>query len=239
MSLPARTVWACGGVGFWARACSAWPWLWQRCHPRRQPGWPVAPPSLQHVLDQAGSGSVDFNPLLASVSCPIERGPVKEGSDASRFSVSTTVTATSIAYLGSRAKPSSYPTNNRIAPYELKTWQLRAYLTQYKVESDGDLHLVLNDSTGRHMVAEIPYGSCVPASSRWTSQIATARYAITHHYTVTTSWHYVHRLVDVRGLALSTSCTARPVPRATASSCTRSPASPSGRPATLVLWSSH
>ncbi len=66
---------------------------------------------------------------------------MKEGSDASRFSVSTTVTATSIAYLGSRAKPSSYPTNNRIAPYELKTWQLRAYLTQYKMESDGDLHL--------------------------------------------------------------------------------------------------
>ncbi len=135
--------------------------------------------------------------------------------------------------------PSSYPTNNRSAPYELKTWQLRAYLTQYKVESDGDLHLVLNDSTGRHMVAEIPYGSCVPASSRWTSQIATARYAITHHYTVTTSWHYVHRLMDVRGLALSTSCTARPVPRATASSCTPSPASPSGRPATPVLRSSH
>ena len=108
----------------------------------------------------------------------------------------------SIAYLGSRAKPSSYPTNNRIAPYGLKTWQLRAYLTQYKVESDGDLHLVLNDSTGRHMVAEIPYGSCVPSSSRWTSQIATARYAMTHNYTVTTSWHYVHRLVDVRGLAL-------------------------------------
>jgi len=86
--------------------------------------------------------------------------------------------------------------------YELKTWQLRAYLTQYKVESDGDLHLVLNDSTGRHMVAEIPDGSCVPSSSRWTSQIATARYALTHNYTVTTSWHYVHRLVDARGLDL-------------------------------------
>jgi len=170
--------------------------------PSPAPGNASAPPSLQHLLDQAGSGSVSFNPLLAAVTCPIERGPVKEGSDASRFSVSTTVTATTIAYLSSRAKPNSYPTNTRIAPYELKTWQLRAYLTQYKVESDGDLHLVLTDSTGRHLVAEIPYGSCVPSSSRWTSQIATARYAMTHNYTVTTSWHYVHRLVDVRGLAL-------------------------------------
>ncbi len=43
---------------------------------------------------------------------------MKEGSDADRYRVSTSVTATSVAYLVSRPKPSSYPNNNRLVPYE-------------------------------------------------------------------------------------------------------------------------
>jgi len=83
---------------------------------------------------------------------------------------------------------------------ELHTYQVTAYLTQYKKEDDGDIHLVLKDSAGRSMIAEIPYGGCVPTISRWKTAIASARTTFTQHYTVSTSWHYLHRLVDVRGL---------------------------------------
>ena len=167
------------------------------------PGRVAAAPSLKQPLDdEADHGGAPFDPALAAVSCPIERGPVKEGFDADRYRVSTTVTATSVAYLVSRPKPSSYPNNNRLVPYERMTWQLTATLLQYKQESDGDVHLVMQDSAGRRMIAELPYSPCVPASSRWQAAIAAARASFTHSYTPTTSWHYVRRIVTLKGLAL-------------------------------------
>ncbi len=166
------------------------------------PGRVAAGPSMQQLLDDAGRDGAPFDPALAALSCPIERGPVKEGSDADRYRVSTTVTATSVAYLVSRPKPSSYPNNNRLVPYERMTWQLTANLLQYKQESDGDVHLVVQDSAGHQMIAELPYSACVPASSRWQAAIAAARASFTHTYTPSTSWHYVRRTLVLKGLAL-------------------------------------
>lgn len=167
-----------------------------RTHP------PTAAPSQHQHEDTAGQHGILFNPELAAVSCPVERGPVKEGSDADRFTVSTTVTGTTVAYLVSRSKPTTYPKNHRLAPYERKTWQLSATLLQYKQESDGDLHLVIQDSGRRKMIAEIPYLPCVPASSRWRSQISSARARFTRLYPASTSWHYVHRAITINGLGM-------------------------------------
>ncbi|MDP9183936.1 MAG: hypothetical protein M3P04_14315 [Actinomycetota bacterium] len=158
-------------------------------------------PSLQQLLDDAGQDGVPFDPLLASVSCPVERGPVKGGFDADRYKVSTTVTNTSIYALRTRTKPASYPRNNRIAPYELHTYSVNAILKQYKQESDGDIHLVIKDSAGRTMIAELAYPSCA-SSSRWRTSITSVRSAFTHTYSVSTSWHYVNRSLTIRGLAM-------------------------------------
>jgi hypothetical protein len=137
------------------------------------------------------------------VSCPYERGSVKEGSDADHYKVTTTVNYTTISYLRGRAKPSTYPRNNRLYPYEDRTWQVNSvYLTQWKQESDGDFHLVLKNSAGRSMIAEVPYGGCVPSSSRWRAAIAGVRSTVTGHVSVTRSWHYGKRLVDIRGIAM-------------------------------------
>jgi hypothetical protein len=156
-------------------------------------------PSIQALLDSPGR-DLPFEPLLAAVTCPSERGPVKEGSDADRFKVSTTVYKESLTYMRARTKPSSYPRNNRVTFTELHIYQVTAYLTQYKQEPDGDIHLVLKDASGHSMIAEMPYALCVPTASRWKLAIASARSVLTHTFSVTTSWHYVHRLVDIRGL---------------------------------------
>lgn len=162
-------------------------------------GHPSTTVSLQSLLD---TPKVDLPLLsqLASVSCPVERGPVKEGSDADRFKVSTSVVKTSVSYLRARPKPTSYPKNSRVTAAELHTYQVTAYLTQYKVEADGDIHLVLKDASGRSMIAEIPFGSCVPGASRWRSAIASTRASFVARHDATTSWHYAHQLVDVRGI---------------------------------------
>jgi hypothetical protein len=157
-----------------------------------------APLTLQQIMDQAGH-DLPFSPLLASYSCPVERGPVKEGSDADRYKVGSTLAA-NVAQMRIRPKPSSYPKNNRVTSTELHGWSITAYLKQYKQESDGDIHLVIEDGAGRTMIAELPYGSCVPSTSRWRTQIASARAAFARAYSASTSWKYTHRLMDLHGI---------------------------------------
>jgi hypothetical protein len=46
----------------------------------------------------------------------------------------------------------------------------------------------------------MPIGACVPSTSRWRAQIASARSTFAHGLAVSTSWRYVHRLVDLHGV---------------------------------------
>ena len=160
---------------------------------------PAAAPSAQQLLDQAGR-DLPFDPQLAAVSCPVERGPVKEGADADRNRVSSTLVSTTVAALRTRPKPATYPKNNRVTDTEFHVWAITAYLTQYREESDGDIHLVIKDSAGRSMIAEMSYGACVPSTSRWRTAILSARATFGHTYALSTSWHYVHNLVDLHGV---------------------------------------
>jgi hypothetical protein len=167
--------------------------------PSRQMSQPSAPDlSLQQLLDRAGH-DLPFDPQLAAYACPKERGVVKEGADADRNRVGSTLAA-SVAQMRARPKPSSYPSTRRTTTTEFHVWSVTAYLTQYRQEGDGDIHLVIKDSAGRSMIAELPYASCVPSSSRWRSQILAARSTFTRTYNATTGWHYVHRLVDLHGI---------------------------------------
>jgi hypothetical protein len=159
----------------------------------------AAQPTIQALLDSPGR-DLPFDPALAAVSCPSERGPVKEGADADRNKVSTSITKVSITYLRGRAKPASYPKDKRVTSTELHTYQVTATLTQFKEESDGDFHLVIKDSSGHSMIAEVPYSSCVPKTSRWRSAIITARSTFTKTYRVTTSWKHVKRSITLRGI---------------------------------------
>jgi hypothetical protein len=139
---------------------------------------------------------------LAS-SCGVWRWPVKTGSDADRHKVSKTVDHTSIKHLVGLTAPSSFPDyyqKHRFRGAERHTWQLTARLTQFRLEDDGDIHLLLKDSSGRHMISEIPRPGCVANSSLWKAAIKAARLNFTHHYRVTTSWHHVHRKITIRGL---------------------------------------
>ena len=156
------------------------------------------------VLTAAGLavGIGPAQPSLAS-SCGAWRWPVKTGSDADRFKVSKTVDLTSIKHLVGLTAPSSFPDyyqKHRFRGAERHTWQLTARLTQFRLEDDGDIHLVLKDSSGRHMIAEIPRPGCVANSSRWKAAIKAARANFTRRYQVTTSWHHVHRTIIIRGL---------------------------------------
>lgn len=139
----------------------------------------------------------------ATITCGVWRWPVKTGSDATRFQVSTTVHPTTVAYLDGRPPPSSfgsYAQSHRIRYAEFRTWQVTATLVALKEEDDGDIHVRLS-SGGHPIIAEVPLPRCVSSASRWKAPITSARNYLTSRYSIGLSdWTYVYRTVTIRGL---------------------------------------
>jgi Lamin Tail Domain/Carboxypeptidase regulatory-like domain/Putative Ig domain/Domain of unknown function (DUF4214) len=141
-------------------------------------------------------------------SCGVERWSVKTGTDADVGLVNLdSATPTTIAKLRARAYPSpSPPANNRVAPAETTQWIIQGTLVQYKLESDSDYHLVVQDGSGNSMVTEIPYPgatpSCVSRSSPFYSGITNARCKFDSTFTATTSFQTANVPVRVIGIGM-------------------------------------
>jgi hypothetical protein len=99
--------------------------------------------------------------------CGVERWPVKIAADAEAGRIDTVPAPMSISALRALPRPPRpLPFNTRIAPYELRTYRVRAVLRQVITESDGDWHLVLADpdASGRTIIGEIPDSACALGS---------------------------------------------------------------------------
>jgi hypothetical protein len=140
------------------------------------------------------------HPAALELGCGGERWAVKTGTDADRAKVDPTTISTSVAYLAGRPQPSTYPQDERIAPFELHTYEITATVTQYTQAADHDIHMVLHDSQGRSMIAEIPKPSCVGTTSPWRAAIAVARFTWESAYPASSAWRVIHRSVTLRGL---------------------------------------
>jgi hypothetical protein len=145
--------------------------------------------------------AVVSSPLASTGSCGVERWSVKTGTDADRANITLqSTTQTTIAALAALPKPGTLPANNRVAPTEDTVYQLRATLTQYKLEADSDYHLVLSDGSGHTMISEIPDPACVGSTSPLTSSIQKARSQFDAKYTATTSFQTANVPVTVTGV---------------------------------------
>ncbi len=134
-------------------------------------------------------------------SCGVERWSVKTGTDADAGLINLqSTTSTTIASLDSLPAPSTLPSNNRVQPTETTVFQLHATLVEYKLETDSDYHLVLNDGSGNTMIAEIPSPACVGSTSVLLSGIQNARTEFNAQYTVTSSFQTANVPVTVTGV---------------------------------------
>lgn len=134
-------------------------------------------------------------------SCGVERWSVKTGTDADVGLVNiNSSTATTIVNLRSLPAPSSLPANNRIQPTETTVFAVPATLTKYKLESDSDYHLVIQDANGNTMIAEIPDPACVGAGSPFAADIQSARQVFDNQYTASGSFKTVSIPVCVTGV---------------------------------------
>ena len=107
----------------------------------------------------------------------VERWSVKIGTDpqAPQVNIDSPQIGAIVALvaLPAPADPDQVP--DRDAPTELTLYSLEATLTAYKLEEDGDYHLVLSDGTST-MIAEIPDPDFC-TDSIWLTQITAARAA--------------------------------------------------------------
>jgi hypothetical protein len=137
----------------------------------------------------------------SSGSCGVERWSVKTGTDADKALVNlNSSTAGTLAALRALTAPGTLPANNRVQPTETTQYVLSATLTEYKLETDSDYHLVIKDASGNTMIAEIPDPACVGSGSPFTAGIQVARAEFDNKYAVTTSFKTANIPVCLKGI---------------------------------------
>jgi hypothetical protein len=142
-------------------------------------------------------------PTSLFAQCGVERWSVKTGTDADVSKVNlNSSTNTTISALRAPAAPSPIPPNNRVSPWETTEWVLNATLTLYKLESDSDYHLVLQDANGLTMIVEIPSPTCVGAGSPFLAGITNARNEFNARFTATTSFQTANIPVQIKGVGM-------------------------------------
>src|SRR5215470_11170912 len=129
-----------------------------------------------------------FSSTLVWSQCGVERWSVKTGTDPDAGLVNlNSSTSTTVASMRAFTAPNPIPANNRVSPAETTQWVINATLTVYKLESDSDYHLVLQDASGNTMIVEIPSPTCVGAGSPFLPGIQNSRSEFDARFTATTS----------------------------------------------------
>src|SRR6266851_6622912 len=139
--------------------------------------------------------------LLAQ--CGVERWSVKTGTDADVSKVNLNApTNTTITAMRAFTAPNPIPPNNRITGPETTLWVINATLTLFKLESDSDYHLVIQDASGNTMITEIPSPSCVGAGSPFLPGITNARAEFDGRFNATTSFQTANIPVKITGVGM-------------------------------------
>ncbi|MEA2465728.1 MAG: hypothetical protein QOJ98_3475 [Acidobacteriota bacterium] len=147
--------------------------------------------------------AVLFAPFLFAASlhaqCGGERWPVKIATDPDAGAVVAAPITTTISTLHSFPPMRPLPQDRRVPPIETTTYSVTATLTEYKVDLDGDYHLILSDDLGRTVVARIPSPACLNGS-RFATQIAGARRAFEARFVPTSEFQRAMVPIEVRGV---------------------------------------
>ena len=155
-------------------------------------------------------GGIDAGPIGAAITCPgpgmprpdngacgSERWNIKTGTDSQASSVSLVPKLSTIAALD--ALPAAGGGTVRDVPTEHTVWELtNVTLTEIKLETDNDYHLVVSDGT-HTLIAEVPSPHCSP-SSVWACFMSRVRSEVDAKYVLTSSPLYPAAIITIRGL---------------------------------------
>lgn len=131
--------------------------------------------------DQGRTATAPITLTVQSPTCGVERWSVKVGTDpdATQVDLSHPVRA-QIADLGALTPPTDPPgppDNARYDQNEKTVFVINATMTFYKLETDVDYHIVLQDDAGHTMVVEVPSPACILAPGSGVRVMGTSPFA--------------------------------------------------------------
>jgi len=123
-------------------------------------------------------------------------------SDSSRGAVSWTPIPTGIADIAKLTAPKRILASRKNNRFELKTWQITAVIERYRVQSNGEIALEMNDvHTSTFMNAYMPNPKCLSKSTRGRADILAARNAFTKACPApTAAWQTLGATVKLSGV---------------------------------------
>jgi len=123
-------------------------------------------------------------------------------SDSSKGAVNWTPIPTGIADIAKLAAPRRILASRKNNPFELKTWQITAVIERYRVQSNGEIALEMNDvHTSTYMNAYMPNPKCLSKSTRGRTDILAARTAFTKACpAATAAWQTLGATVQLSGV---------------------------------------
>jgi len=96
--------------------------------------------------------------------CNVRLKGLKTLSDPKRKLVNLHPTDTTVAAI--TALPQPHPTpKTRSTAFSRQVWRVSAQITEFKLEGDSDIHLVLFGD-GAYLIAEMPAARCIPKKAR-------------------------------------------------------------------------
>jgi hypothetical protein len=138
---------------------------------------------------------------IGVTTCGVERWSIKTGTDSGARSVNQKLLVPSnVFHLRLLPAPSSPPVSSRVRPVETSVYSVSAILLRYKYEADSDVHLVIADTGGRTMIAEMPAPQCVGSSSPFLPSIRYVRGKFTSQFHPSDVWHRVNTPVQIAGV---------------------------------------
>src|SRR2546425_6371337 len=133
--------------------------------------------------------------------CGVERWDVKTMTDSAAEQVNLTPSSATVEQLGTLPIPIEFSRKAaRLGP-EFQTYTVRATLVEFKEQADGDIHMVIQGTSGESMIAEIPDPACAQGS-RVEAQIARARAMFVHLFgqPSRSSWIEVNAPITITGV---------------------------------------
>ena len=121
-------------------------------------------------------------------------------SDSARSAVTWSPSATSIADVAKIAAPAKVPAA-RTTPFQKQMWQVTAVVDQYRMQSNGEIALVLFDvGTSTYMNAYLPNPKCLSKTSRGRGEMLAARTALGSCPAPAAGWTPLGATIQVAGV---------------------------------------
>jgi hypothetical protein len=105
--------------------------------------------------------------------CNVRLKGLKMLSDPQRKVVNLHPKNTTVAAIDALQQPHPTP-KTRSTPFSRRVWRVPAQITEFKLEGDSDIHLVLFDDGG-YLIAEMPAAACIPKKARDRKAMVTVR----------------------------------------------------------------